>query len=60
MKKVSCNFLFLFVSHLEPIDLNVLGYLSHLLLRCHLACGYEGSSHLAPVLAIRFFIAMQV
>ena len=39
----------LFVSHLPPIGLNVLGYRSHLLQRCHPACGHEGSSHLSPV-----------
>ena len=34
---------------------NVLGYQSHLLQRCHPACGHEGSSHLSPVLTLRFF-----
>ena len=32
--------LVLFVSHLRPMGLNVLGYQSHLLQRCHPACGY--------------------
>ena len=63
MKKV-CGYLYLiltlevcfdlFVSHLRPMGLNVLGYQSHLLQRCHPAgpaCGHEGFSHLSPVLA---------
>ena len=56
-------FLFLFVSFespLQPMGLNMLGYQSHLLQRYHPACGHEESSHLSPVLALRFFIAMQV
>ena len=28
--------------------------------RCHPACGHNGSSHLSPVHALRFFIVMQV
>ena len=39
---------------------NVQDYQSSLLQRCHPACGHEGSSHLSPVLALQFFIAMQV
>ena len=27
---------------------------------CHPACGHKGSSHLSPVHALQFFIAMQV
>ena len=58
----------LFVSHLWRMGLNVLGYQSHLLQRCHHhpvivtvnACGHEGYFHLSPVLALRFFIAMRV
>ena len=43
------------------MSLNVLGYQSHLLQRCHSVCDREGSSHLSPVLAhLRFFIAVQV
>ena len=35
------------------MGLNVLGYESHLLQRCHPvnACGHEGPSHLSPILA---------
>ena len=33
---------------------------SYLLQRCHPACGREGSSHLSPGLALRFFIVMRV
>ena len=33
------------------------GYQSHLLQRCHPACGHEGSSHRSSVLALLFFIA---
>ena len=53
-------FFFFFVSHLRPMALNVLGYQSHPLQRCHPACGHEGSSHLSPVLALWIFIAIQV
>ena len=53
-------FCFLFVFQLHPMDLKVLGYQSHLLQRCHPACGHEGSSHLSPVLDLRMFIAMQI
>ena len=42
------------------MGLNVLGYQSDRLQRCHLAFGREGFSCLSPVLASRFFIAMQV
>ena len=42
------------------LGLNLLGYQSHLLQRCHPACGHEGSSHIYPVLALRIFISMQV
>ena len=52
--------LFLFVFELRPMGLDVLGYQSHLLQRCHPACGHEGSSHLSPVLALRFLIAMMM
>ena len=48
------------VSHSRPMGVNVLGYQSQLLQRCHPVCGHEGSSHLSPVLALRFFIAMHV
>ena len=34
-----------FVHHLWLMGLNVLGYQSHLMQRCHPACGHEGSSH---------------
>ena len=57
----------LFVSCISPTyrrwaSTCYLVYQSHLLQRCHPvdACGHEGSSHLFPVLAFRFFIAMQV
>ena len=50
----------LFVSYLQPMGISVLDYQSHLLQHCHLAYGHEGSSHLSPVLALRFFIALQV
>ena len=43
-----CLFFLLFIQ-LRPMGLNVLGYQSHLLQRCHPACGQEGSSHLSPV-----------
>ena len=38
----------LFVSRLRPMikGLNVLGYQSHVLQRCHPTCGHEASSHL--------------
>ena len=38
---------FLFVSRLRPMmkGLNVLGYQSHVLQRCHPTCGHEASSH---------------
>ena len=44
----------LFVSHLQPIGLNVLGYQSHLLQRCYPACGGEGSSHFSSILPYEF------
>ena len=31
------------------MSLNVLGYPSHLLQRCHPLCGHEGSPYLSPV-----------
>ena len=46
--------LYVFVSHLRPMGLNVLGYHSHLLQRCHPAYGHEGSFHLSPVLALLY------
>ena len=52
--------LFLFVSHLWPMGLNVLDYHSHLLQRFHPTCGHEGCSHLSPVLVLRVFTAMQI
>ena len=55
-----CAVLYLIYISLTANGPNVLGYQSHLLQRCHSACGHEGSSHLSPVLAQRFFIAMQV
>ena len=51
---------FVFISDLRPMDLNVLGYQSNLLKRCHPACGHETSSHLSPVLPSRICFAMQV
>ena len=39
---------------------NVLAYQSHPLQHCDPACGREGSSHLFPLFALCFFIAMQV
>ena len=48
------HFLFLFVSHLRPMDLSVLGYQSHLLQRCHPAW-VPRSSHLSPILVLHFF-----
>ena len=42
------------------MDLNVLGYPSHLLQLCHPACGELEGSSLSPVLALRNLIAMQV
>ena len=51
-----CITMFLFVS--LPMGLNLLCYLSHLLERCHSACGHKITSHLCPVLAYDF-IAMQ-
>ena len=50
----------LFASYLRSMGLKVLGYRSHLLQRCHPACGHEGSSHLSAVLALWVFIAKQV
>ena len=44
----------LFVSHLRPMGPNVLGYQSHLLQCCQSACGHEESSHLSPVLGMRY------
>ena len=38
--------------------LNALGYQSHPPKRCHPDCGYQGSSHLSPILAHDFFIAI--
>ena len=63
---ISCTFLsflyyvVLFVSPSRPMGLNVLGYQSHLLQRCHPACGHEGSSHisLSPVLALLYYYSM--
>ena len=46
----------LFVPHLQPMGLNVLGYQSHLLQRRHPACGHEGPSHLSLVFAYDFFV----
>ena len=40
------------VSHLRPMGLNVLGYQSHLLQRCHPTYDHEESSHLSSVLAL--------
>ena len=47
---------FLLLSRLRPMGLNVLGFPSHLLQRCHHchpvtvnACGHEGSLNLSPV-----------
>ena len=40
------------------MGLNVLGYQSHLLQRYHPVCGHEESSHLSPVLAVRFLMAI--
>ena len=62
---VPCQFLEgatrgLFVSHLRPMGLNVLGYQSHVLQRCHPIYGHKGYSHLSSVLALRMFITMQV
>ena len=37
------------------ISISVLGYHINLLKCYHPACGHEGSSHLSPVLALRFF-----
>ena len=54
-----CLFVCLFVSHVWPMGLNVLGYQSHLLQRCHPACGHEGYFHLSPVFALYVLIAMQ-
>ena len=48
-------FVCLFVSHLRPMGLNVLGYQSGLLQRCHPVCSREGFSHLSPVLALCIF-----
>ena len=46
---------FMFVSHLRPMGLNVLGCVSHLLQRCHPACwGHYVYFHLCPVLAYDF------
>ena len=50
----------LFLSLLWPMGFNAVGCQSNLLQRCHPTCRDEGSSHLSPVLASRFFIAMQV
>ena len=44
----------------DPWTSTCVGYQSHLLQRCHPACGDEGSSHVSPVLGLRFFAAMQV
>ena len=48
------------VSHLRPMGLNVLGYQSHLLQRCHPACGHYGYSHLSPVLAYVFLSRCEI
>ena len=40
------------------MDLNVVGYQSHLLQRCDPACGHEGFFRLSPVYALRISIAM--
>ena len=66
--KCDNHVLFIFVSHLRPMGLIMLGYQSHLLQRCHSvtvdACGHERSSRISPGLALYFslifFIAMQV
>ena len=46
-REVRC---FLFLSHLRPMGLSVLGCQSHLVQRCHPACGDEESFHLSPVM----------
>ena len=51
---------FFYVSHLRPMDFNVLGYQSHPLQRYHPACGREGSFHLSLVFTLRVFTATQV
>ena len=43
----------LIVSQSRSIGLNVLGYQSYPLQRCHPVCGHEGSSHLFSILALR-------
>ena len=50
----------LFVSYVRLIGLNVLAYQSHLLQRCHPACGHPRISPSLPGSTLRFFIAMQV
>ena len=59
-KKYSRQFFVLFAPHFRPTGLNVLRYQSHLLQRCHPACGHEEYSPLSPVLALWFVITMQV
>ena len=44
----------LFVSHLRPMGLNVLGYQSQQLSRCHPACGNYESFLLSSVLTYKF------
>ena len=39
------------------MDLNVLGYRSHVLQRWRAACGLEGSSHPSPFLAFYQFLS---
>ena len=42
------------------MGLNVLGNQSHLLQRCHPACGHEESSKLSPLLAYDFLSEMAI
>ena len=35
-------------------------YKLHLLQGCHPACGHEGSSHIAPVIAMRFSVYVSI
>ena len=39
-------YIYIFISCLRPIGLNVLGYQSHVLQRCHPTFGHEASCHL--------------